>query len=297
MSELLLKKIRPYAEAHVDATGFATTPISGMAIIRATAPSDIMHAVSRPLICLVLQGSKQVSMGTDSFAFAAGDSLLITADVPTLSQVTQASSALPYLSLVFELDMAVIGALAFEMDQHAVDYNAPVRVARTNTEVADAAYRLMSLINRPAAVPVLGAQIMRELHYWLLEGSHGAAIRQLGWFDGRAERIARAVAVLRADYTQALPVERLAAEAAMSLSSFHQHFRAVTTLSPLQFQKQLRLIEARRLMMFDGTAPSNAAFAVGYESVSQFSREYGRMFGLPPGRDTASYRSKGRTVA
>jgi AraC-like DNA-binding protein len=294
---LLLKKIRPYAEAHVDATGFATTPISGMAIIRATAPSDIMHAVSRPLICLVLQGSKQVSMGTDSFAFAAGDSLLITADVPTLSQVTQASSALPYLSLVFELDMAVIGALAFEMDQHAVDYNAPVRVARTNTEVADAAYRLMSLINRPAAVPVLGAQIMRELHYWLLEGSHGAAIRQLGWFDGRAERIARAVAVLRADYTQALPVERLAAEAAMSLSSFHQHFRAVTTLSPLQFQKQLRLIEARRLMMFDGTAPSNAAFAVGYESVSQFSREYGRMFGLPPGRDTASYRSKGRTVA
>ena len=148
----------------------------------------------------------------------------------------------------------------------------------------------MRLVERPASVAVLQAQLLREMHYWLLAGRHGAAIRRLGYPDGHVRRVARAVAVLRAEFARPLAVARLAAAAGMSPSSFHQHFRAVTSLSPLQFQKQLRLIEARRLMLSQGLNPSQAAFSVGYESVPQFTREYGRMFGAPPVRDVKSAR-------
>lgn len=175
--------------------------------------------------------------------------------------------------------------------------HAPVRVEPTDTEVADAALRLMKLLERPASVPVLQTQLVREMHYWLLAGWHGTAIRHLGWPDCHVQRVARAVAVLRSEYAQRLPVERLAAVAGMSPSSFHQHFRTVTSLSPLQFQKQLRLIEARRLMQSEGLSASHAAFEVGYESVSQFTREYGRLFGLPPVRDTEAAKTKARAVA
>jgi AraC-like DNA-binding protein len=163
--------------------------------------------------------------------------------------------------------------------------------------VADAALRLMRLLDRPASVPVLQAQLVREMHYWLLAGRHGSAIRRLGWPDGHVQRVARAVAVLRAEFAETVPVERLAAVAGMSPSSFHQHFRAVTSLSPLQFQKQLRLIEARRLMFAEGVSASHAAFAVGYESVPQFTREYGRMFGLSPVRDMKAARERGPLAA
>jgi AraC-like DNA-binding protein len=291
MTDTLLNAVRRYAEAYADSAGLAQTPIPGLTTIRSTAPSGLVHAISRPLVCLVLQGSKQVAMGTQTFAFDAGDSLLITADVPTLSQITRASVAAPYLSLVLDLDLAVIADLTVQMRAVPIADGAPVRAEPTDAEVADAALRLMRLLERPASVPVLHAQLVRELHYWLLSGRHGAAIRRLGWPAGQTRRVARAVAVLRAEFTRPLSVDHLAATAGMSRSSFHHHFRAVTSLSPLQFQKQLRLIEARRLMMSEGVSASSAAFAVGYESVSQFTREYGRMFGLPPVKDTAAVKS------
>jgi AraC-like DNA-binding protein len=143
----------------------------------------------------------------------------------------------------------------------------------------------MRLLERPSSLPVLRAQLVREIHYWLLAGRHGAAIRALGVADSHARRIARAVAIIRSEYAKPLRIERLAEAAAMSPSSFHQHFRTITSLSPLQFQKQLRLIEARRMMLSEGSDVSSAAFGVGYESVPQFTREYGRMFGLPPAKD------------
>jgi AraC-like DNA-binding protein len=266
------------------------TPIAGLTTIRATSPSGLVHAIQRPIVCLVLQGAKQVTMGGRSFPFAAGDSLLIAADVPIVSQITRASPDEPYMSLVLDLDLAIIADLAMEMERDLPAEDAPVRVDPTDGEVADVALRLMRLLDRPASVPVLHGALIRELHYWLLSSSHGPAIRRLGWPDGHASRVARAVAVLRADYAQPLPVERLAAVAGMSPSSFHQHFRAITSLSPLQFQKQLRLIEARRRMLADGVTVSVAAFAVGYESVSQFTREYRRMFGQPPARETGQAR-------
>ncbi|WP_026871216.1 AraC family transcriptional regulator [Inquilinus limosus] len=290
----LLDAVRRYAEANADANGVARTPIPGLTAVRATVPSGLEYAISRPLACLVLQGRKHIAMGARAFSFAAGDSLLITADVPTVSQITQASVAAPYYSLVLELDPAVIADLAVQMGTVTVPEHAPVRIEPTDAEVADAALRLMRLLDRPASVPVLQAQLVREMHYWLLAGRHGAAIRRLGWPDGHVRRVARAVAVLRTEFAQPLPVERLAAVAGMSPSSFHHHFRAVTSLSPLQFQKQLRLIEARRLMLSEGATASSAAFAVGYESVSQFTREYGRMFGLPPVRETKAAKDETR---
>lgn len=288
----LLDVVGRYAEAHADKAGLVQTAIPGLSLVRATSPSGLVHAISQPLVSLLLQGSKQVAMGTQSFAFSAGETLLITADVPTVNQITRASLAQPYLSLVLELDLAVIADLVLQMKDGPAADAAPVWVGTTEAEVADAALRLMQLLDRPAALPVLQAQLVREMHYWLLAGRLGAAIRRLGWPDGHAQRVARAVSVLRADFARPLPVERLAAVAGMSPSSFHQHFRSVTSLSPLQFQKQLRLIEARRLMLSEGLSASSAAFTVGYESVPQFTREYGRMFGLPPVRETGATRSR-----
>ena len=292
----LLDAVSRHADAHADRSGLAGTAIPGLTTVRATEPSGLVHAISKPLVCLVLRGGKRVTMGPETFNFGAGDSLLITADVPTVSQITRASAAEPYLSLVLELDLAVIAELALQMNGGPAADNAPVRVDTTEAEVADAALRLMRLQDRPAALPVLQAQLLRELHYWLLVGRHGAAIRRLGWPGSGGQRVARAIAVLRSDYARPLRVEALAALAGMSASSFHQHFRNATSLSPLQFQKQLRLIEARRLMLAEGTSASQAAFAVGYESVPQFTREYGRLFGMPPVRDMDAARQQARAV-
>lgn len=281
----LLARVLRYAALQADRDGIAPTPIAGLVAIRVNERSALTSQIARPLACLVLQGSKQVSTGGQTLTFHAGDSLLIMADVPTLSQITQASSAAPYCSLVLDLNPAVIADLATDMATIEETNGAPVRSAPTDAHLADTALRLMGLIERPAALPVLQASLIREFHYWLLAGRHGAAVRRLGLPDSHVRRVARAVALLRTDYARRLPVEQLADLAGMSSSSFHQHFRAVTSLTPLQFQKQLRLIEARRLMLAEGVNASTAAHVVGYESVQQFTREYGRMFGLPPVRD------------
>ena len=285
MTTTLLETATRYADAHVDAAGIARTPIPGLAVLRETAPSELRYAIAKPLVALVLQGSKRVSFGRQTFDFGAGESLLITTDVPTVSQVTAASLGTPYYSFVLELDPAVITALVAEIGSAPFISGVPVRVERTEAEVADTARRLLALLDRPAALPVLREPLVRELHYWLLCGQHGGAIRALGVVDSHARRIVRAVEVIRARFREPLRMEQLAEAAGMSLSAFHAHFRAVTSLSPLQFQKQLRLIEARRAMLAEGSAIANAAFAVGYESVPQFTREYSRLFGQPPARD------------
>ena len=292
MNDTLLDAVRRYIEINADSTGLAQTPIPGLTTIRSVKPSGLVHAIPQPLVCLVLQGTKQVAMGDKTFTFNAGDSLLITADVPTLSQITQASVEAPYLSLVLDLDTAVLAELTLQMQPMPAAEGGPVHAEPTDSEVADAALRLMRLLDRPAALPLLHSQLVRELHYWLLAGRPGAAIRRLVGPGSSAQRIARAVAILRDQFATSLPTERLAAAAGMSVSSFHQHFRAITSLSPLQFQKQLRLIEARRMMMAEGVSASSAAFAVGYESVPQFTREYGRMFGMPPAKDAESVRKR-----
>jgi len=292
----LLDAVRRHADAQADRHGVARTPVPGLSSLRATAPSDIVYAISRPLVALTLQGRKQVTLGSQVLDLSAGQSLLITADVPTVSQITGATLAVPYYSLVLELDVALIAELAGQMQTVQVQHIVPMRMLPTDAEVADAALRLLRLLERPEALPVLQASLLRELHYWLLAGRHGAAIRQLGWPGSQAERIGRAVARLRRDYARSWAVEELAEVAGMSASAFHRHFRATTSLSPLQFLKNLRLIEARRLMLAEGASASHAAYAVGYESVPQFTREYGRLFGQPPARDVAAARLSARAA-
>ncbi len=292
MTDRLLDLARRYADAHADRDGIARTSIAGLTILRATAPTLLQHAVSKPLVALVLQGAKRVAMGIRAFDFGAGESLLITTDMPTVSQITNASRAFPYYSLVLDLDPAIIGGLVSQIGPAPLEVDRPVRVDPTGAEVVDAAGRLLRLLEHPDALAVLGEQIVRELHFWLLSGRHGSAIRALGITDGHAQRIARAVAILRSRYTEPLGVEALAEAAGMSLSTFHVHFRALTSVTPLQFQKQLRLIEARRRMLAHGEAISDAAYRVGYGSVPQFTREYGRMFGQPPARDIRQGRTQ-----
>ncbi len=281
-----------YASGQQAFEGVHQTALPALSMVSASAPGGLVHSVARPLICLVLQGTKQVTFQARTLTFQPGDSLLITADVPTVSQVTAAAPDQPYLSLVLELDPQVIAdlLLAYPAQFAQTHDKIPAKTGsvcnqQTDNEVADCALRLLRLLERPEAVAVLHSALVRELHYWLLCGQHGAALRQLGWPDGHYPKVARAIRLLRERYQQKLSNEQLAATAGMSSSAFYQHFRAVTSLSPLQFQKQLRLIEARRLMSAAGHNASSAAFAVGYESVSQFNREYSRLFGLPPATD------------
>lgn len=280
----LLDLVRRHTNGHSDRSGFAPTPFRGLGAVRVLHPGELQVAVQKPLIAICLQGRKRVTMGTKSFEYGAGEALVITADVPTISQILDASPSAPYYAVALELDAALLRALTTEADLRPVDAG-PIHVEPADADVMDAAQRLLRLMERPSALPVLGDALIREMHYWLLTGQHGAAIRSLGRADTHADRIARAVALIRQDYAGTLRVGDLAAEAGMSESSFHLHFRAVTTLSPLQFQKQLRLIEARRIMLMDRAGIAHAAHFVGYESVPQFTRDYARLFGMPPGRD------------
>ncbi|MEO9296667.1 AraC family transcriptional regulator [Devosia alba] len=296
MENTLLAAVHRFASIHTDAVGIARTPIPGLTIVRELVPTALQFAINSPMVALVLQGNKRVMQGSDTYDFGAGDSLLITADVPTVSQVTRANAAEPYYSLIVDLNPSVIATLVDEIGSSPFVAGQPVRVDPTDAEVADVALRLMRLINRPASLSVLQNQLVRELHFWLLSGRHGGAIRALGVSDSHVQRIRRAVAIIRERHADVLPVEQLAKAAGMGTSSFHDHFRAVTSLTPLQFQKQFRLIEARRMLMAEGAAISNAAYAVGYESIPQFTREYGRLFGQSPARDLRSARSQARSA-
>lgn len=292
-SAALLRVARKYADAHLNKEGVATTPIPGVFILSETAPSMLQFAITKPLLALVLQGRKRVTMGSHTFDFGMGESLLVTMDVPTVSQVITASAATPYYSFVVELDAAVITELVGDMDKLEASPDLPVRVDQIEEDVAETALHLLKLLDRPHALKILGRQLVRELHYWLLSGRYGKSMRALGNTDSHARRIARAVDIIRAKYDQSLRIKTLADTAGMSISVFHKHFRNVTTLTPLQFQKQLRLVEARKLMLVQGAAISTAAHRVGYESVTQFTREYSRMFGQPPARSIRDARESG----
>lgn len=280
MAETLLDIVSRCTE-QTSAADMIQPTACGIIAIRTTAPTPVEHSIPNPVLCLVLQGGKRVSVGNRELYFTAGDSMLITANQPMSSQVVQASVRAPYLSIALDLDLCLIADLVLEMEAQGLSFDLPESVL-TDDEVADTALRLMRLLDRPAALPLLRKQLLREIHYWLLIGKHGPEIIQLGRPDSHIYRIARAVAVLRAEFSNVLTVERLATVAGMSRASFHHHFKAITTLTPLQFQKQLRLIEGRRLILTEGMSSSRAAYKVGYEGASHFARDYLRMFGLQP---------------
>ncbi|WP_207481412.1 AraC family transcriptional regulator [Arenibaculum pallidiluteum] len=289
--DALKQAIIRYADMHANADGLAVAPIAGVRVMCVRAPGGVMRSVYRPLVCMVLQGTKQMTVGPEAGEFSAGQSVIVAHDMPVTGRIVRASLDEPYIALAVELDVGAIRDLAAELEiaeTPAGRGGTALFVDDTETAALDCGMRLMRLLDRPEAAPALRPAILKELHYWLLAGRNGAAIRRLALPDSHAQRIAAAVRILRAEFHERIPVQRLAAAARMSTSAFHRRFKAVTSLTPVQFQKQLRLIEARRLMLAEGYSASRAAFDVGYESISQFTREYGRMFGASPRRDTRS---------
>lgn len=273
--------------------GLVVTASNGVDFARADAPTGYLHALYAPLLCLVLQGAKEVTAGAQTWRFQAGQTLLVSADTPIQGRVVDARPGAPYLAVSLNLDLALLRDVLGEITAVSGMSDAPgprVLVSETDAGVADSLRRLVRLPQRADAQAVLRPAILKELHYWLLQGRHGAMLSRLARPEGHGQRIARAVALLRADFARPLPVRQLAQAAGMSPSAFHQHFKAATSLTPLQFQKQLRLIEARHLLMAGGLPVSAAAFEVGYESVSQFSRDYSRMFGASPRQDLTARR-------
>lgn len=291
----LKQAVRTYARDHANHDGLALTPVSGLRMMCVEAPAGDLHSIYRPLVCLVLQGAKRLVVGKEEQVFSAGQSVIVSADMPVAGRVVQASRSEPYLAVAVELEMALLRELAVQMGGSGPRQRSSrigtLFAEDTNATLTDCASRLMRLLHHPEAIPLLRPGIMRELHYWLLRGPHGATLRALADPDSHASRLAAAVAILRSEYRSRVPVERLAGAAAMSLTAFHKHFKGMTSLTPGQYQKRLRLVEARRLMFDEGFSATNAAYHVGYESVSQFTREYGQLYQTPPKRDVLRMRN------
>jgi AraC-like DNA-binding protein len=291
----LKNAVHAYANRNANRDGVALTPVPGLVMKYIESPGQDLHAVSRPMICLVLQGAKHLTVGKEERVFSAGQSLIISADMPVVSRVLQASFNEPYLAVGVELEMALLRELTVQLGSVPAQRLSPTRTLfgeDTGAAAVDCATRLVRLIDTPEAAPILRPGIMQELHYWLLSGQHGTDLRVLADPTSYASRLGSAIAMLRADYRSRIPVERLASAAGMGLTAFHKHFKLMTSVTPGQYQKRLRLIEARRLMLEEGFSASSAAFDVGYESVSQFTREYGRLFEVSPKRDVRRIRSE-----
>ena len=267
--------------------GMHATPIPRVFLFRSSRPTEPLHVLHEPAVCLIVQGRKQVILGEKVFVYDAENYLVVSVDVPVLGQVIEASADAPYLSLRLDLDMAALGSLLLEMPP-APDNVPPasaLSLSRVTPDLLDAVVRLVRLLDAPQDVPVLAPLAEREILFRLLRGDQTAKLRQIALGNSRMRQINRAIGFIKQNYREPFRIEDLAAEARMSASALHSHFKAVTAMSPLQYQKQLRLQEARRLMLLGTCDAATASHRVGYSSPSQFSREYRRLFGLPPQRD------------
>ena len=281
-------------ERHTPPDGICDTAVPGLLLARQPEPTDPIALVVDPSLCIVAQGAKEVNLAGEAHRYDPAHSLLVSVDLPISARVVEATPARPCLAVRLSFDPSVVGELLADCPD-APPPGPPARgldVRPVEPQLLDAVGRLVALLDAPRHVAVLAPLVIREVTYRVLTGPQGARLRQIAAAGAPAERIARAVRWLRDHYTDPLRVESLAREARMSLSGFHQHFKAVTGLSPLQYQKQLRLQEARRLMLGSGLDAAEAAFRVGYESPSQFSREYKRLFGAPPVAETARVRDR-----
>jgi AraC-like DNA-binding protein len=285
--------------ATVGVEGIVQTPVAGLSVYRIANPGGPKHHVYEPALALIAQGAKQVMVGDEIHTYDALHYLVTSVDLPVVGQVRVASDTLPYLGLRFSLDIAEIGELIRDERLPPAVHTGPARgiyVNRIALPVLEPVLRLLRLLDAPADIAIVAPLVKREILYRLLMNGEGARLRQLALQDSQTQRIAKAIALLRANYAQALRIDEIASGVHMSVSSFHHHFKAVTAMSPLQFQKQLRLQEARRLLLTGGTDASTAAHSVGYESASQFAREYARMFGAPPARDRRRWLAESEAV-
>jgi AraC-like DNA-binding protein len=279
--------------AHVQQAGEKATAIPGLTLYRRTTPTACNPATYEPSLTVFVQGRKRINLGGTAYLCDESTFLLTSVDVPVVSQIVAASEEIPLLSLRLALEMPMVREILSrnEFPEPAASSQARgIAIGKTTVELLSACSRLMDLLDAPEDIPFLSNTIQREIVYRLLRSPQGERLRAIATLGDQSHRTAKAIAWLRANYTKPLRVEELAAAARMGMSTLHHHFRALTAMSPLQYQKQLRLHAARDRMLMDGLDAASAAFEVGYESASQFNREYKRFFGQPPMRDIKARR-------
>ncbi|MBN1238561.1 MAG: AraC family transcriptional regulator [Gammaproteobacteria bacterium] len=290
----VLGELAAMVARHAAVDGMHDTAVKGLQCLRMSDPSAPIPAVYNPSLCVVVQGCKQVLLEDEVYHYRPTHYLAVSVDLPVLGQVVQASPAEPYLCVKIEIDpRALTDLLAQVGDAPAPSAVTPrgLFVGRMDDALLDAVMRLVRLLDTPTDVPVLAPMIVREIHYRLLRGEHGNAVAELAAAGSNMQRIAEAIRAMKSDLARQLRIGELAAMTHMSPSSFHHHFKAVTAMSPLQYQKRLRLTQARQILLSENADATSTAYRVGYESPSQFSREYARMFGAPPIRDVAKLRN------
>ena len=281
---------------HVAGADEKRTAIPTLSLYRRTAPTPCNPATYEPSLSVFLQGRKRINLGGTTYLCDESTFLLTSVDVPVVSQIVAASEQVPLLSMRLALEMPVVREIISREDfpEPAVSSQARgIAVGKTTPELLSACSRLMDLLDTPEDIRFLSETIQREIIYRLLRGPQGERLRAIATFGDQSHRTAKAIAWLRSNFDKPLRVEELADVARMGTSTFHHHFRALTAMSPLQYQKQLRLHAARDRMLNDGLDAASAAFEVGYESASQFSREYRRFFGQPPMRDIKARQTAG----
>jgi AraC-like DNA-binding protein len=283
-----LARMRAIAERHADGPR-CETPLPRMALHAGPMVTRPTPSVYEPAVCLVLQGAKQAIIGNRLVRYDSASYFISTVDLPARGWVVEATPARPYMAVSLKLDRDCLAALMLDMPDAPDGETTGFAVSPVTPDLLDAWLRLLMLLDTPEHRPVLAPMHEREILYRLLCGPQGGVLRQIARADSRLSQIRRAIAWLRSHFEQAIRIEHLADLAGMSPSSFHRHFKTATAMSPLQYQKMLRLQEARRLLLANGDA-ARAAHRVGYESASQFSREYARMFGTPPSRDAERLR-------
>jgi AraC-like DNA-binding protein len=273
----------------------AREALDGLFLARLTKPTESQLALHQPAFCFVVQGGKQVLVGEDVLRYDPGNYLLFTVDLPIIFRVEEASEEKPYFGLRLNLDPALVASVMMEAGAETRKGDASVKAIGVNhvdADLLDAVIRLVRLVDRPDEQKILAPLIKREIVYRLLAGGEGARLAHLvASSQGDTRRISRAIGRLREQYNETLKIEEMARELGMSVSGFHHHFKSVTAMSPLQFQKQIRLQEARRLMLGEDLDAASAGHRVGYEDPSYFSRDYKKLFGAPPQRDIAQLRS------
>jgi AraC-like DNA-binding protein len=272
------------------------TEIPGLLLTRRTAPTAPTSATYEPSLAVVAQGRKRADLAGTTFIFDESRYLLTSLDLPVICNVIEASEEVPYLCFVLQLDMPVVRELLSREEIHAPEAapdSPAMATGETTAELLAACCRLLDLLDTPQDIPFLSGLIQREIIYRILRGPEGARLRAIATLGDQSHRTAKAIAWVKTNYTKPLRVEDLARMAGMGVSTLHHHFRALTAMSPLQYQKQLRLHAARERMLMDGLDAASAAFEAGYESASQFNREYSRFFGQPPMRDIRTLRAPG----
>jgi AraC-like DNA-binding protein len=294
MSNALIEAVKRYTDQQAGKGSPFITAIDGMAILRADHEKPASHLIMKPALCVVVQGTKWTTFGDRRYDYPAGRALVVSVEMPAFSRVVEASPAEPFLAIVIQFDLAVMRDVMERLEappELEDNLGRGVFVTDFDGPLADCVLRMVRLLDTPQAIPILAPMIMREICYWLLTGPHGGEVAKVVLANSHAQRVVTAIHTLRDQFAETIRIEDLAAVAQMSPSAFHRQFKALTSMTPLQYQKQLRLLEARHLMVTGDANAEVAAYQVGYESASQFSREYARMFGAPPRRDIATLKT------